>query len=290
VKIGFSLFWSTLLHRPHPNHPANWERAFPDMDQALDRLKELGVTSIELKLTERIDIAALFEAIEKVLGTNLNVTIHAASRIRFPSDVPWQIENISDISRRLNGTYHVAPLWVIHPLYGIDIPRNEVFDQTLDYLKTLTRHLADAPVTLALEILRNRSDNLKVHIGDNYNEIVELVSRLNSQKWGICWDFGHAFSMFERNLQSKFPPQEFLDWVVHCHVHDSKDQVTHLPLGEGHSPIRQNIQLLMTRGYRGIFNLEIVPHKVNDPENFFNYLNSSISILKDIFKRTDETE
>ncbi|MFZ5516021.1 MAG: sugar phosphate isomerase/epimerase family protein [Candidatus Zhuqueibacterota bacterium] len=289
MKIGFSLFWSTLLHQPHPNHPANWERAFPDMDQSLDRLKEFGLTSIELKLTERVDISALFRAIEKVLKRDFHVTIHAAGRIRFPADVPWQIQNISDISRQLHEKFFITPLWVIHPLYGIEIPRNEVFDQTLDYLKTLTAHLADDAVTLALEILRNRPDNEKIHVGDSYHEILDLLTGLDSRKWGICWDFGHAFSMYERNLQSKFPPQEFLDRVVHCHVHDSKDQITHLPLGQGHLPIQQNIHLLMARGYDGIFNLEIEPHKVRDPENFMNYLNSSISLLKKIFDRAGET-
>lgn len=284
MKIGFSQFWTTLINEPHPNHPENWNLAMPVLTESLEAFREFGITSIELKLTERIDVTTFLEAVENVLNHQFHITFHAASRINYPDDAPWQIKNITDVTKILNQDFGIVPLWVIHPLYGIGIPRERIYSFTREYLEKISLHLEGMAVKLALEILRNRSDNEKLHIGDSYAEILGLLSHIDGEKWGICWDFGHAFSTFERNLQNRFPPKEFIQRVIHCHVHDSQDQITHLPLGKGKLPIQQNIRLLAEHNYDGIFNLEIVPHKVNDPENFMSYLRESVSLLKEMIK------
>lgn len=95
----------------------------------------------------------------------------------------------------------------------------------------------------------------------------------------ICWDFGHAYAMFDQRLDSKYPPVNFLKKVVHCHVHDYRSGITHLPLGLGDVPVRGNLTLLKQHNFSGILNLEIVPYKIENPSKFFSLLQKSITIL-----------
>ena len=140
--------------------------------------------------------------------------------------------------------------------------------------------MAEIPARFALEILRNRADSDKIHIGDNYPEILDILSNFEYENLGICWDFGHAYAMYQRGLQEQFPTSEFLNKVIHCHVHDCLDQKTHLPLGMGDAPIEQNIQLLLQHDYDGILNLELAPHRIGDASNFLDYVEKSVLIIR----------
>jgi sugar phosphate isomerase/epimerase len=184
------------------------------------------------------------------------------------------------ISSFMNHEFHSAPLWVIHPLNSKTQQRAEIFARTVDYLRQLIFSMEQIPVQFALEILRNRADSGKIHIGDSYQEIVNLLSKFDNQNLGICWDFGHANAMHQRGLQDQFPPPEFLKKVIHCHVHDCRDEKTHLPLGMGAVPIEQNIRQLKQFHYDGILNLELLPHRIADPERFLDHVEKSVKIIR----------
>ncbi len=279
MQIGFSLFWQMISGLGDPNKPEVWQLAIPDIDQALIRFKAIGIDSIELKLTESPDRLSLFHAIEKLIHQGFHVSFHAPGRFLFPENLKQQLENLIDISRFVNQKFHFPPLWVIHPLNSKIKQRSEAYAQTLEYMQRILISMAEIPASFALEILRNRADSDKVHIGDSYQEILDILSKFNNENLGICWDFGHANAMYQRGLQAQFPPPEFLSKVIHCHVHDCLDQKTHLPLGMGEVPIAQNIQLLVQHDYDGILNLELAPHRIDDPANFLDGVAQSVQII-----------
>jgi sugar phosphate isomerase/epimerase len=280
VQIGFSFFWQVILGMPDPNSPEIWQSAIPDVNVALAKFKEIGVESIELKLTEHINRQQLFHAIDKLIDMGLRITFHAPGRFRFPEDLTPQLEDLSAISQFMNDEFRFTPLWVVHPLNSKTQPRAEIFARTVDYLRQLIYSMAEIPARFALEILRNRADSGKIHFGDSYQEILDVLSNFDDKNLGICWDFGHANAMYQRGLQEQFPPPEFLNKVIHCHVHDCLDQKTHLPLGMGDAPIEQNIQLLLQHDYDGILNLELAPHRIGDASNFLDYVEKSVLIIR----------
>ena len=280
MRIGFSLFWQLILGQADPNNPHPWGIALPDVNAALDQFKNIGISSIELKLTEKFEIGQVAKAIEILAAKGFNITFHAPGRFRYPEDLPWQLDRIAEISRFIHSQFQFIPLWVIHPLNSKTQERSSLYSQTVDYLQQIIASLDNMPVRLAVEILRNRKDSEKINIGDSYQEILQILTDIGNDDLGICWDFGHAFAMHERNLQAQFPPAEFLNRVSHCHVHDSADQKTHLPVGAGNIPVQEYIYRLKEVGFSGILNLEVVPHRVDDPENFMNYVKNNVKMIQ----------
>lgn len=279
MQIGFSFFWPMILGLADPNKPEAWQRAIPHIDETLIYLREVGIQSIELKLTENMALKLFFRAVEKLDQLGFQVTFHAPGRFRFPEDIQHQLENLAAVANFMNSQFQQKPIIVIHSLNSKTQSRAELFDQTIDYLKRLVHYPGSIRARFALEILRNRTDSEKIHIGDSYSEVLEILTSVGDQKIGICWDFGHANAMYQRGIQNEFPPPEFLKKVIHCHVHDCSNQKTHLPLGMGSVPIEQNIELLRQYNYNGILNLELVPHKVDDPWNFLDYVRRSAETI-----------
>ncbi len=283
MQIGFSLFWQMILGLDEPNRPEVWQAAMPDIDQALVDLKSMGIESIELKLTEEMDAPLVFQAIAKLIGLGFRVTLHAPGRFQFPGALEHQSAIIATITNYMAQQFCTMPLWVIHPLNSKTEPRDAIYARTIGYLKKILASPSARLAAFALENLRNRADGERTHVGDTFAEIVTLVNECDNQL-GICWDFGHARAMYQRGLQDQLPPAEFLKKVVHCHVHDCLNQKTHLPLGMGDVPFEKNIALLMEIGYSGILNLELVPHKIDDPQNFIHYVEQSVRWIRQLIE------
>lgn len=281
MQIGFSFFWQVISGVPDPNKPEIWRIAIPNVDAALAKFKKIGIDSIELKLTEHIDRWQLFDSIGKLVGNGFHVTFHAPGRFRFPEDLPLQLESIAAISNFMIQEFRSTPLWVVHSLNSKTSLRKEIFSQTVDYLSQILKNMEDIPAQFALEILRNRADSDKIHIGDSYQEILDILSNFKNENLGICWDFGHANAMYQQGLQAQFPPHEFLKKVIHCHVHDCHDQKTHLPLGMGEVPVEKNMKLLLQNNYNGILNLELAPHRIDKPSKLLDYIEKSVQIIQE---------
>jgi sugar phosphate isomerase/epimerase len=280
LQIGFSFFWQVILKLRDPNRPEIVQLAVPDIDNTLNRFAELGIGSIELKLTENTDFPKLFEAIRKLIHKNFHVTFHAPGRFHYPADLNRQLESFAAISKFMNDVFDLIPLWVIHPLNSRIQRRSKTLAQTVDYLRQILNSMAAIPARFALEILRNRAESGKIHVGDSYQDILNILSNFDHENLGICWDFGHSNAMYQRGLQDQFPPPEFLKKVIHCHVHDCLDQKTHLPLGKGEVPIEKNIHLLLQNKFEGILNLEVAPHRMDDPSRFLDYVQQSVQIIR----------
>ena len=47
-----------------------------------------------------------------------------------------------------------------------------------------------------------------------------MVRKIPGKKIGICWDMGHSYSNVVNHKFPLFPPKEFLERVIHTHIHD----------------------------------------------------------------------
>ena len=141
---------------------------------------------------------------------------------------------------------------------------------------------ATAPfdIDLSVELLRDVPLNGKVRGRTSFSEILHIVNAVNSQRFGVCWDFGHSFFQSERGIQPVLPPAEFMHKITRTHIHDYKNNVTHLPLGHGKIPFALYLKALMASGFSGVLNLELNPGRITDPENFKSYILESVTYLK----------
>lgn len=122
------------------------------------------------------------------------------------------------------------------------------------FIMWLLEQSADLGVALELRV-RERG---QVKVGDSKAELAGLVSKLDSERIGICWDLGHdarnGFDGVERS---------FLSHVKHVHVHDvSPDGRDHCPLVFDNVPYRPCLQRLLRAGYDGSVILEVDGHLV----------------------------
>ena len=289
VQIGLSFFWQFLAGKEDPNHPEEWKLAVPDLDEGLDRLKKAGVTSIEIKATLDPDAAQWMNIVRDLKERGFSVTYHASGRFRYPLDYQWVIEDVRRISEELLQNFSLQHLlWTIHPLHDVGKTRALIYRNNIHYLEEFIEKLSDLPITLVLENLRNREDNERLHVGDTYEEILSILNEVNNNKLGICWDFGHACAMEELGQERPVPPMDFIRRVVHCHVHDCSQQITHLPPGTGRVPWEDYLRLLFENGFSGTFNMEVVPYKMKNPADFLPAIEESAALLKSIIQKAKE--
>ena len=282
-KIGLSFFWQFLAYGEDPNHPDEWKLAIPNLDEALDRLQAKGLSTIEIKSTVDPDILEWKKIVAKLLDRGFDLTFHASGRFNYPLNYRWVIEDVRRISTALINEFPLDNLlWVIHPLYDIGKSRALIYRNNQAYLNEFLEMTRDLPIRLALENLRNRDDNIRVHVGDTYREVLVILSEFPEGELGICWDFGHACAMEELGQDRPIPPDDFLQKVVHCHVHDCEKQITHLPPGKGRVHWQQALKMLNDAGYDGILNMEAVPYKLENPAQFLNSIEDSIELLTSI--------
>lgn len=88
--------------------------------------------------------------------------------------------------------------------------------------------------------------------------LLYVAERVENPAFGIIWDVGHThvnygmqFAVFYRALKP---------WICHIHmkdaIHENGKQHHLCPIGEGHLPLREIVDMLNAEGYQGYFSLE----------------------------------
>ncbi|MEA1978365.1 MAG: TIM barrel protein [Chloroflexota bacterium] len=137
-------------------------------------------------------------------------------------------------------------------------------------------------ITIALENLDiTKSGVLK--FGERREDVLALVTEIDHPRLGICWDTGHDI----RHGMTQDPSKEWLERVVHVHVHDIDDSgEDHFPLVFNKVPNKHWIQLLMDAGMEGTITLELKGgNLVNwEFERIKDALVKSIKIIHEVIK------
>ena len=101
--------------------------------------------------------------------------------------------------------------------------------------------------------------------GFMYQDINLLNETLTELDMPMTLDIGHAHT-------AGFAPEEmYFDCVKHIHVHDNPgDDDTHLTLGEGSLAVNDFFDVFMSKGYDGIYMLEL--HSVDSIKKSLEYM------------------
>jgi sugar phosphate isomerase/epimerase len=108
-------------------------------------------------------------------------------------------------------------------------------------------------------ILEQTSERTRLHLENVFDAtpkvIKRLVDRINSPRFGICLDIGHAYAFSETSV---FEWVETLgSRISYVHIHDNngkKDE--HLAIGDGSIPIKRVLDALETHSKEALWALE----------------------------------
>lgn len=284
MKIGFSLYADKFLSPTRWENRKEWFYNFSSITDILSCLKKEGVRYIEIKLPADFAIEDIRTGLGTLVEHGFEYTFHAPNGLDFPEQVEAYLQQLHAIARISESQFKRSTLFVIHGLSHTGLDKVNLLRQTTEYIRRLLADLDDTKFKFVFENLRDPVLNGKKRSGTSYAEVLYIQKMIQSNRLGICWDFGHSYAQAERGVHERVPPPEFINQVWHTHVHDYEKNTTHIPLGHGSVPYQFYIQRLLEVGFDGIFNLELNPRRLMDPENFMTYIIKSIRLLKLVLK------
>ncbi|MBQ7922949.1 MAG: TIM barrel protein [Clostridia bacterium] len=112
-------------------------------------------------------------------------------------------------------------------------------------------------------------------------DVVDIVSRIHSDRLKICFDFGHRKSNAEKfGEEADIVPEEFYSRAGHTHIHSYDEGTTHFPIHVGKVQLHTNLLALFRNGYGGVLNLELCPDRFCGYYDVKESYVNSISVLK----------
>lgn len=248
----------------------------------LAKLKENGTDSIELRYWQKdMEPETIYSVFEKIRNSGLGLTIHGdisekQENVPITESFPW-LEKAIEIS----GSDNKNPLVItMHPVKTESRTKEGNYKKTVSILRHICAGIEERelPVVIAYENQRERGGP---NPAIDYSEITGVVKETESSAIGICWDMGHAWANFRRDLINEDPTEEFVNKTIHTHIHDLPPEriSTHWPLVYGTVPVERYVRMLGNSGYNGILNLELSPEKFPDMDILGVFV-KSIELLK----------
>lgn len=242
------------------------------LDLFLEKLKNDGVTSIEIRKLDRVideeTYHAYNQSIQKIWDMGLTITIHgdltgdlegSSFKEIYPS-MTYILENYAKYQDQLVITLHALSEKNQPNHASVEELKQNTIDRLSDWTKIIETE--KLPIYLALE--NNRSKEKAIDPGNSCKVVVEMVEAVNNPHVGICWDMGHLYSnLIEgKELQMELndlPSKKFLEKVYHTHIHALNDAgKTHFPLTQDFDlPIEDYVSALYGVDYQGVLNLEL---------------------------------
>jgi len=254
-KLGVSLPWDylsdTILRQESDVIKSN----FGSCTTFLKVLKAEGITSIELRHRHKnLTCEDMHKAVTIVREFEFSLTIHGetlpeTSVLNFNKLFPWH--------KIIDELYENDKSKIIVTFHPLIKKKEEVqlVKLTVEILKKLLTSNNLFSCKYALENQRYRG---YIDPGVTFKGIFGMISRVPKDKIGICWDMGHSYANVINYNQPLFPPEEFLKRVIHTHIHDlGPAGETHWMFKENQVPLYENVKLLQSYNYRGVYNLEL---------------------------------
>ncbi len=213
-------------------------------DAVLKALKNEGVKSIELRTVQghhKSDDVLLVA--ERLWNEGFYITVHGTvkSAESAIADIFPPLEKLFENLRQ------PALKITIHPVDGDNV---KMLNSLADFIEG-----NKLPAIVALENNRRMPNGTE---GDSVKLVLDAVKEANRKEVGICWDMGHYAYWLIKNYPEKpafLPPEEFLNRVIHTHIHALSGFTTHFPLDSHQLPLKLFIEGLSK--YSGVYNIEL---------------------------------
>lgn len=162
-----------------------------------------------------------------------------------------------------------------------NLGREEKIEKNIEKLQILAEYIKNKEITVCLENLRPNSPEETELVDRSADDLLYIIERIGSSKFGICLDTGHL------NLTDK-NQREFIlkagDKLKALHIADNDGNTDQhlMPFNRGTVDFPEIIKALKEIKYNGIFNLEIpgersIPLELRDAKieyikAFYQYL------------------
>lgn len=284
MRIGFTLPIGYLAGNVTNEEDMWWQEIFGSVDECLRRLKESGITSVEIKdCREGVSPSQLRHSVEAVRDEGLEITVHGwLPKMGADCRLPPVIQ---ELERALTKHQQEGLIpFTVHSHStslerGAEIPHDEPHKRTLYDLSFLSRALAPKSVlAVALELCRykaRRSD------GVTFSDVLFMTNEICLENLGLCWDIGHSQANYLGQKDLRLPPDGFVEQVIHAHIHDvGPDGRTHWPVLASDGYVKDCIDILRSSGYEGVYNLELSPFRWGvSPKECRAYVETSINSM-----------
>jgi sugar phosphate isomerase/epimerase len=234
----------------------DWVEMYGSADACFVALRDLGVTSIELRdVREGTDPTLVVRALDALRNASMRVSVH----LWLPRDARDLRPLVAEIERALPEGSESVPC-IVHGHHAeTERERTDAMGTTVDGLRVLCRdlHEANSPLEPTLELCRRKPGG---PVGTTFDELVTLHDRVAEPNLRLCWDMGHTRSNHVTDGDDLIPRADFLGCVAHTHIHDlGPGGRTHGPLRDLDGPIADQVHTLARTAYRGVFDLELEP-------------------------------
>lgn len=253
-------------------------------NRALPVLLDAGVQSVELRtIRPGVNVGELPNFIRTMASEGIFVTLHGLLPVEggcVGDESAFPLWLVADDILAFQGQCVVT----VHARFARDQSRTEaeLMDRTVADLRALAEETErrGGMFQYALEINKMKS---RVDPSFAWENVARMVRRIDHPLAGICWDYGHSHYNHLADNLSEEPPEDFLDCVVHTHVHDlGPAHGTHWPLTEGIVPVEKFCHMLSDNGYRGDFNMELDPVRYASEIHVKERILESVRILSGI--------
>ena len=226
----------------------------------LDQADRLGYSAIELRgVKGEMDLPTvpelsgtrLAESRREVASRGLVVSDLGASSRMHDKDPAERRKQLDD-GRRFIDLAHALGVRYVR-MFGNNIPpgeaHEEVFKRVADGFSEMAAYARPAGVVVLIE-----SHGDFVHSAD----LADLLTRVNSEAFALLWDAHHTFAAAHETPAETFA--KLGKWVRHTHLKDSvpapsgKVEDRHYVLtGTGDVPVKEQVKVLATGGYKGYY-------------------------------------
>lgn len=141
-------------------------------------------------------------------------------------------------------------------LSGTGLSRRERADKNIEKLKMLAEYIKNKNITICLENLSPNIPDVKELIGHTADDLLYIIERVGSEKFGICLDTGHL--NLTENSQREFILKAGKKLKA-LHIADNQGRSNQhmMPYTRGTVDFKEVVEALREVDYHGLFNLEI---------------------------------
>lgn len=257
LDIGFSTHQS--YHQLYGN------RKIPEY------LARIGFQFVETPVGLETETEALKEHVVCCSNAGLKTSLHAYSESTASNPAFFSLkqnnmcrlfhQRFLSLAADVSSLQQSPTVATIHPAAGSsEDSRRALVDRSVSFFswayEWCCRNAPEVHPVAELQISPNPQETIQ-RIGDNYDELLEIVTRSNIK---ACWDFGHAYLNTQRYGVQLYPPEGLLPRIGHVHCHDVHGD-DHHPLVYNTVPWKDFIRLLINSGFDDNVVLEVPPSK-----------------------------
>lgn len=289
MNIGFSLQLDDVLDTGTDVVESDFFKSVGEPMAFLSELRRNGVRSIELQhVVPGLSDDTILAAMQRIYVAGTHFTCLSSlpggeKRASKAASVAFDAPPLSELRMFLNAL-GASPVMVVRSYNFPEASYEELATATVKGLRALIGNLKQhvLPFRVALEISRYRDTDIP---GSSYEGLLEMGSHFSDEELGFCWDMGNTQASFLSKKLSETPPPEFVNRVIHTHIHDiSPAGDTHQALRAPASYLEACIGCLKSNDYTGIYNLELYPDRWEPDVDVMKAIFFSVERLGEILR------